>query len=453
MNAKDGMRTFWVIWGGQAVSMIGTAMTRFALLIWAFERDGSATTLALLGFFSFCLYLLFSPLAGVLVDRWDRRKVMLWSDLGAGVMTAGLLGLCLGGHLQLWHVYLAQAVSGACEAFQGPAYTASVTLLVPKAQYARANGLVSLALSAARLLSPALAGAVLSVVQIEGVMTIDVLTFLVSMGTLLFVRVPRPVSSAVGRAAGGQLWAEMSLGLRFIRQCPGLLGMVFIFSGINLFASLTYFSILPAYILARSSGDKMALGVVQSVMGIGEVLGGVLVGVSGGPRRKVHGFLLCTALSFLCGDLVFAAGRSLPAWVAAALGATIFIPFIVSSSAAIWQAKVPPDVQGRVFASKDMLQQTVMPLGYLGGGLLADHVFNPAMSAGGAWSALFSGLVGSGPGAGIGLMFVCTGLLGAGIGLGGYLLRPVREIERDLPDYDVAAPETRPVADGLAPSS
>lgn len=432
------MRTFSIIWFGQLVSLLGTGMTRFALLIWAYEQTGSATTLALLGFFSFILNVALSPLAGVLVDRWDRRTVMIVTDLGAGLMTAAILLLYSTGGLQIWHLYLAEALTGAFEAFQIPAYSAATTTLVPKNQYARVNGMRTLALSTSQVIAPFLAGVVMHTVGIQGVMVFDLLTFGVAMFTLAITRIPRPAMSEDGAAARGNLRSEMAFGFRYIWERPGLRGLLLIYTGISLFAALTYFGIMPAMILARTGGDEVGLATVQGVLGVAGVIGGILVSTVGLPRRRIHAVLGMTGISFLFGDFLFAVGRTVPAWSFAALVSASFVPYIVSGNRAIWQVKVAPDVQGRVFAVQNMLQTAMAALGYLIAGPLADHVFEPAMQPGGAWVGIFGNLVGTGPGTGMALMFVCTSLLGMAVCFLGYVFPSIRNVEDDLPDHDEA---------------
>jgi hypothetical protein len=204
-----------------------------------------------------------------------------------------------------------------------------------------------------------------------------------------------------------------------------------IFGGHNLVSGLTYCGTLPAMILARTGGDEVALGAVQGALGLGGVIGGILVSANFTPRKKIHAVLGFTALSFLFGDFLFGVGQSIPVWVIAGLSGAVFSPFIASANAAIWQSKVPPDVQGRVLAIKEMLQPASMPFGYLFGGLLADRVFEPLMTEGGPLAGVLGWLVGTGPGAGMGLMFICTCILGTLIALSGYLFREVREIEEE----------------------
>lgn len=434
-----GMRTFLIIWGGQLVSLLGTGMTRFALLIWAWQQTGEATTLALLGFFSYGPYVLISPLAGVVVDRLDRRLVMLFADLCAGLMTIGLLLLFTAGDLRIWHLFLAQSLTSVFEAFQIPAYSAATTMLVPREQYARISGMYSLAQSASTVLAPIFAGALLVLIDINGVMLVDVATFLIAIIALQLVRIPPPPVTADDSETQGSKLKELSFGCRYIFARRGLLGLLLTFAGMNLFAALTYYSILPAMILARTANDQLALATVQGALGVGGMAGGLLISIWGGSKKRIHVCLMGAALSFLVGDLLMAVGRIVSVWMVAAFLAAVFIPFITSAERAIWQSKVAPGVQGRVFSTKGMFQQATLPIGYLLAGPLADRVFEPAMAVGGSLSDVFGWLVGTGPGAGMGLMFACTSILGTAMSLSGYLFRSVRNVEMDLPDHTVEA--------------
>src|SRR5690606_37982586 len=268
MIQTHGMKTFTIIWLGQLVSLMGTAMTRFALMIWAYNQTGEATTLALLGFFAYIFQIVLSPVAGVIVDRLDRRLILLLSDLGSGVMTGILLLLFAMDNLQIWHLYVAEALTGAFEAFQVPAYTAATTMLVPKKHYARASGMRSLAMDSSRVIAPFAAGALLTVINISGIMLIDIATFFAALGTLLIVRIPRPPVTTEGRAAHGSWRHETRAGFAYISGRPGLFGLMWVCAGINFFASLTYFSILPPMILARTGNDQLSLRMVQALLGM-----------------------------------------------------------------------------------------------------------------------------------------------------------------------------------------
>ncbi len=431
----SGMSGFTVVWVGQLISFLGSGMTWFALTIWAWEITGQATALALVGFFAFGPTVLLSPVAGALVDRWNRKLVMMLSDLAAGLSTVVILILYASGNLQIWHLYVTGAFAGAFQAFQFPAYSAAVTMMLPKEQYARASGMLSLAESASGVLAPIMAGVLLGPIRITGILAIDVVTFIVAIGALLIVHVPQPAATEVGREARGSLLKESVFGFRYIYERPSLLRLQLIFFGINLIAMFG-FTVLSPMILARTGNSELILGTVRSAMGLGGVVGGLLLSAWGGPKRRVNGVLLGMALASLLGEMVIGLGGSVAFWAIGAFFSSFFIPIINGSNQAIWQSKVAPDVQGRVFAVRRLIAQITGPLAMLLAGPIADRVFEPAMMPGGAFASTFSGLVGTGLGAGMSLMFVLAGTFGVFIALGGYLSPAVRNVEELVPDHD-----------------
>lgn len=434
MKALLELRTFLIVWMGQFVSLIGSSMTRFALIIWIYTQTGDAMDLALLGFFSYGAYVLMSAFAGVLVDRYDRKWMMLLSDTGAGLSTVVLLTLLTNGQLQLWHLFVAQAISGALDAIQTPSYHAATTLMIPKQHYNRASGLVSFAQFGSEILAPFFAGTLLVLIGIEGIMVLDIVTFVFAVGTLIFITIPKLEQKQ--KIEQQTTWQSLTVGARYVFARKGLLGVMFIFVGIGFFASLTYFSILPAMILARTGGDEIALATVQSTLGIAGVVGGIVLSVWGGPKRLIHGLLLGAGISFLLGDLLFALGKSTQDWMIAAMSAAFFIPFIDGAYRALWQKKVDPALQGRVFAFRGMVTMSVRPFGFLLGGWLADNIFEPAMMVEGWLAPILGDLIGTGSGAGMSVMFLFTAIGGMLISLSGYLIPSIRNIERDLLDFD-----------------
>lgn len=436
ITLSRGFKTFLFIWAGQFVSTLGTGMTRFALLIWAYQETGSATTLALLGFFAWLPYAIVSPFAGVWVDRLNRRWVIILADLGSGLMTALLLGFYWHGSLAIWHIFLLEGMTAVFDAFQSPAATVVTSVLLAKDEYPRASGLRSLAQDAGRIVAPMAGGALLIWTGLTGIMLIDIATFLVGVGTMLVVALPAAVNQR-HETAGEPFRRRLSFGFRYIFARPGLMGLMLIFMGIEFFAALTYFSVLPALILARTGGSEIALGMVQATLGGTGIIGGLVLTIWGLPRRKIHAIFGFCALSFLLGDTLFALGRTLPVWLIAAGLASFFIPFISGADRTIWQSKVPPALQGRIFAVNGMFRNGIKPLGYLLAGPLAERVFGPALQSNGAVAALLAPLVGTGPGAGIAAMFLVTALFGTATSLSGYLFRATRNVEQDLPDHDV----------------
>jgi MFS transporter, DHA3 family, macrolide efflux protein len=438
---RAGVGGYALLWGGQAVSEIGTRMTTFALVWWAWERTGAATPLALLMFFASAPLLLLSPFAGVVVDRFSRRTVLLVSDLGAALGTIAVLALLAAGRLEIWHVYAAQALSSCFQSLQMPAYQASATLMLPKRAYARAAGFTSLVHSGATLVGPVLAVLLIRPLGVAGVLAVDLASFCVAAATLALVRVPRPPAEAAP-ARRPSIWRQAGVGFRYVFARPGLLGLQGSLSALNLLLMLA-FSLTAAMVLARTGGDEVAFGSVQSAMGAGGLAGGLLLAAWGGPRRKVHGVFGSMILQGTLGVALFGLARAVPWWMLAGFAVTFFSPLVNGSNQAIWQSKVAPELQGRVFAARRVLAQVTAPLAMLAAGPLADRVLEPGMAAGGDLVGVFGALVGNGPGAGMALLFVGCGLAGSLVGVAGYLLRPVREVEERLPDFD-AAPAAPP---------
>lgn len=429
-----GMRAFVIIWLGQLVSMLGTGMTRFALTIWAWQITGSATALALVGVFSFAPIVLASPIAGALVDRWPRKLVMMASDLAAGLSTIAVLILYSTGNLQIWHLYVAGAFAGVFESFQFPAYSAAVSTMLTKENYTRASGMIGMAEAASGIVAPALAGLLLVSIGIGGVMLIDIATFSIAIAVLFFVHIPQPKRTAAGEEGRGSLWTESLYGFRYIFRRPSLLGLQLVFFGVNLTSTAGLILAAPM-ILARTGNDSLALGTVQSAFGVGGLVGGLLLSTWGGPKRRVHGVLLGMMGGGLLGMTTLGLAGGLLFWVIGAFADTFFIQILNASNQAIWQAKVDPDVQGRVFAVRRLIAQIAAPLSMILGGWLADRIFEPAMQPGGHWAAAFGWLVGTGPGAGMGLLLVASGLLTGLVAACGYLIPAIRNAESILPDH------------------
>ncbi len=435
-----GMRAFTVIWIGQIISLLGSAMTGFAVTIWVYEGTEKATALALaFGFFFVTPLLLLSPVAGAIVDRSNRRLMMMLSDLAAGATTVVVLVLYATGNLEVWHLFITNAISGAFNAFQWPAFSAAISVMLPKEQYGRANGMMELAMSGSNIFAPVLAGALLGPLGLSGILLIDIFTFVFAVGALLFVHIPQPETTEAGREGQGSLLTESFYGLRYIIERPSLLGLQLVFLIGNFLTGVPY-TVYAAMILARTGNDEFVFGSVQSASAIGGVVGGLAMAAWGGPKRRVHGVLGGWILSGFF-VLLVGVGQTVPVWVVAAFVGTFLVPIINGSNQAIWQAKVAPDVQGRVFSMRRLIAWFVNPISALLAGPLADLLLEPAMVEGGGLAGTWGRLVGTGPGAGMALMFVFGGGLAIFAGVGGYAVRAVRAAEDILPDHD--SPEAR----------
>ena len=442
-----GMLGFTVVWVGQIISLLGTSMTGFAVTIWAYQKTNAATSLALLGFFFVAPMLIASPFAGAIVDRSNRKMMMMISDIASGIATIIILILYSTGHLEIWHLFITSAFQGVFQSFQWPAYSAAITTMIPKEQYGRANGMLSLADTASNIFAPILAGALLGFIGLAGILVIDIVTFVIAISALLIVAIPQPKISEEGRQAQGNIFKEAVFGFGYILKRPPLLALQLVFLTGNFFIGIPG-AIQAAMILANSASNEKILAVVNSAGAIGGVVGGLVMSAWGGPKKRVYGVLFGWFIASLLGDVLFGLGRVTPIWLIAAFSGMFFIPIINGSNQAIWQAKVPPDLQGKVFSIRRLIAWFVSPLAMLIAGPLSDKVLEPAMQNPQSTLAMATGwFMGVGPGRGMALLFVIGGCLAALVGLCGFMFRVLRDADILLPDFDTLpvtiAPEER----------
>lgn len=430
----SGMFAFTVVWLGQIVSVLASSMSQFGLTIFMYEKTQSATALGLMQVFYFVPFLLISPIAGVMVDRHNRKMMMMVSDLAAGLATIGILLVLYFGVWQFWQMYLAAVIFGLGTAFQWPAYSAAISTMVSKEQLGRANGMMSLMEAGPGVIAPILAGALLPIIKLTGILFFDVATFILAIGALLIVQVPQPVRTEEGAKASGGMLKEAAYGFKYIFARPSLLGLQLVFFAGNLFAGMA-FTLLAPMILSRSGNNSLLFGSAQSAGAIAGLVGGVLMSIWGGFKRRVHGVLFGWIISGI-GIAIIGLAGGLPIWITGLAISSIVIPLVNGSNQAIWQSKVAPDLQGRVFASRRLIAWITNPISPIIAGTLADFVLEPAARAGTGLPAAFSWLVGTGPGSGMGLLIVFCGLVGVLVGVVGYFIPAIYNAETILPDHD-----------------
>jgi MFS family permease len=430
-----GLRGFFLVWVGQLFSMVGSQMTHFAMGIWAWEKTGQATPLAMIGFFSFAPLIVFSPFAGVLVDRWNRKLVMALSDIGAGVVTVVILILLLTDHLEIWHLYLTGIVGGTFGAFQWPAYSAAISLMVPKKHYVRTSGMISMAESGVGIFAPILAGFLLPVISISGIIMIDLVTLAIALFFLVVVMIPEPKKKQRDHTKGAFM-RELVYGFRYLFDRPSLLYLQLMFFMGNLFFTVGY-TLLTPMVLASTGGNATILGSVQSAGAIGGLVGGLVLTAWGGTKKKINGVIIGWMVSGLFGLGMMGLGRALPYWLAAHFLMLFMLPFINGSNQAIWQSKVAPEVQGRVFSVRRFIAQITAPISMAVAGPLADQVFEPALQVPqNGLTRLLSSIFGSEPGGGMSLIILMSGILIAGVGLVAFRITALRDVEQLIPDHD-----------------
>jgi MFS family permease len=430
-----GLTAFITIWLGQIVSVLASSMSHFGLSIWMYQQTESATAMGLMQVFFITPFLIMSPFAGVMVDRYNRKLMMMISDFTAFLATAGVLTLMAFGCLEFWHLYIAAALNGIGNTFQWPAYSAAITTMIPKEQLGRVNGMMSLMEAGPGVLAPLMAGALLPVIGLTGLLTLDVVTFFFAIGALLIVHIPQPRQTEEGKKAQGGILKEAAFGFRYIFARPSLLGLQLIFFMGNLFHGISMVAFAPM-VLARTEQNTIIYGSVQTAAAIGMVAGGILMSAWGGFRRRTNGVLFGWIYSGL-GVLAYGLKFGLPNWLlAGVIGAPLVGALINASNQAIWQSKVAPDLQGRVFSARRLIAWFTNPITPIIGGVLADFVLEPAMLTGTVLPNTFSWLVGTGPGAGMGLLMVFCGIAISLVGVVGYFIPAVRNAEDLLPDHD-----------------
>jgi len=431
-SAPKNMRSFLVIWIGQLISILGSGLTGFALAVWIYEKTGQATPFALTVLFGSLPSILLMPLAGSLADRWNRRWLMILSDTGNALVTLAVFLLLTFGSLEVWHIYLISLIGSVVSAFQEPAYMASVTMLVPKKDFGRASGMMQMAGALSSIVTPILAGVLFVSIGFRGIILIDFVTFFFAIGALMIVRIPQPKVEARSDGKKSTMFSDFGVGWNFLRARTGLLGLLFYYAMVNF---LLNFSGVLTGPLVLSRHPASTLGLVQTVMGVGMLAGGLAMSTWGGPKKRripaVIGFISLAMIG-----LILAGLRANPVFPAAGLALMVFfIPLASGTSQAVWQTKVSPELQGRVFSVRAMLSRSMMPIAYLVAGPLADLVFEPLMREGGALAGTFmSAIFEIGPGRGIGVMFILSGLIAIIVSLVAYLNPRIRNLEEELPD-------------------
>lgn len=435
-NNTKGMRTFLTIWLGQLMSMIGSGLIGFALAIWIFEETRQATPFALTALFSTLPRIALSPIAGAVADRWNRKKIMLIADSLSGLITLTVAILLLRGEMQVSIVYIVSFVGSVLASFQAPAYSASIVMLVPKEQLTRANSLVQTGEAIETIITPLLAGALVVATGMRGIIMIDIATYLFALLTLIFVHIPQP-EKTIEADTKPSIFKDIAFGWHYISERRGLLGLLIYFALVNFFMNISAILVGP---LVLSFSSAASLGFTQTIMGMGMLAGSLLLSIWGGPKRNrvlaIIGFIALSSLGFFIGGL-----QPQMVWVGTGLFVLMFfVPFGSGTSAAIFAAKVQPEVQGRVFAMRGMISQSVMPIAFVLSGVLADRVFNPLLVAGGPLAETIVGrTLGVGPGRGIGLMMIISGMIVIVISLLAYANPRIRNIEVEIPD---AVPDT-----------
>lgn len=422
---EKSFRKYIILWLSQSVSGLGSSMTGFALVLWAYGQSHSAMSVSLMSFCNYVPYVFLSLFVGDFIDRHKKKIIMLVSDSIAAVSSLAVLTLLFAGHLEVWNIYAINAVIGITNAFQQPASAVATGKLVPKEKISNVSGMHSFSNNLIVVFSPMLAAFLFAAGGLTLVLLIDLASFVFAFCVLLFfIAIPEQFREKKHTSP----FAGIAEGFAFLKKEKGILYIMLTMALINFFSRLTYENTLSPMILARSSGDSIALGTVNACMGIGGIAGGIIVSVKKESRHKAVAIYVSSALSFLFGDLMMAVGKNVFWWSAAAIAASLPIPFIMANQNTILYHKIPTAMQGRVFAFRNAIQYSTIPIGIILGGYLADYVFEPFMISGHKSAGMLGTIVGNRAGSGMAAMFLCTGICGFTVSMAACFNREIKKL-------------------------
>lgn len=406
------MRNFLTLWLGQSVSSLGTTMTGFAISIWAFEQTGSALVLSVSALLVMLPRMLMGVFVSPFVDRNNKKRIMIYADIGTGVCTFVLFLLLRFDALEIWHIFGINLITSILGSFQTLANNVVVSAIIPKKHYVRATGLQSFSSGMVEVIAPALAAVLLGFIGIVGVIAVDLMTMAFACLSLaFFVKIPtlrlESKSDKLKFNARNYL-NDLSSGFKVVKASALLYRLMLFMAVLNFITSMAAYGLLAPMVLARSGDNEVALAVVSSAVGLGGVVGALVILAVPTRTERVRMIFLCYFISVIIGDMLFALGNNLAFWAVTAFLGAAFVPAITANATYLWRTIIPIELQGRAFAARYAIQSAAIPLGVLVGGFLADFVFEPFMEQP---PLLLSRVFGTGSGAGMALMFFISGLL------------------------------------------
>lgn len=427
----SGIRLFYFLLFGQSLSVLGSTLTNFALGVWAYKTGGSVTDFTLIAIAATLPGILLGPFIGSMIDRFDRKWVLFFAQLGSASVIFALAALYWSDALQVWHIIMVVPIASLCGAVLQIGFSAVVGTLVPPDKLSRANGMLGLVFGVVQLGSPLLAGMALDQLGLKGIFAIDLVSYVIGLLTLLVISLPRVARKE--KETKTSLWQEVVEGYQFLKSKPGVLGGLYLFTLIWFNVSAVQVLMLP---LVLSVGTSTDLGFIQSMAGVGTLIGGLLMVAWKGPERKVFGILVPSVV--IACLLIVMPIRPDVGWLA---GCAVLImmaaPIATVCSQTLWQRKVPLHFHGRAFSLRKSIMKAAQPLAFLSAGVLADHVFNPMMMEGTMVSRLLGPVWGVGEGRGVALMISLFGAISLIMVIVAWLTPTIRRGDIDLPDENL----------------
>ena len=406
-NELYELKNFLILWSTQSISQLGSSITAFALTLWLYEKTGSSLSTAALTICSYAPYVLMSIFAGALTDRFDKKKTMLVCDVLAVFCTIMVFGLFSTNRLMVWHLYALNAISGLMNTVQQPASEVAMTLIIPEKYYQKTSGLRSLSRSLISILNPLIATALYSLVGLNGVIVVDIGSFIVAFVALrFFIKIPESKSE---RKEGVLVLAKEGIG--FLKDNPMIMTLILFMAGVNLVAS-AFDATLPGYVLPNPKGGQAILGIVTSCSGVAMIIGSLLVSVLPKPKDRVKVVYLTMLFSLGTENFLLAFSREPFVWCIGQIVGWILVPIMSANLDVILRSTIPIELQGRVYACRNTLQFFTIPIGLFLGGFMVDNVCEPFMATY-AYLSLLKLLFGTDKGSGAALMMFILGVSGS----------------------------------------
>lgn len=400
------LSSFLILWLTQSLSSLGSSMTNFALVIWSYQQQGSALKTAMLSICSYAPYIMVSIFAGALSDKWNKKVTMLVCDSIAAICTIIVFLFIQTGKLEIWHLYGLNALNGLMNTFQQPAVDVTISILTPKKYYQKVSGMSSFSNSLIKVMTPIMATALLTLTNIQIVMVIDLFTFAIAFVSLLcFVKIPSVWNESSKKESVLQ---SIKSGLVYLKQNRGILDLILFLAAINFTASI-YNAALPAMVLSREG--EIALGIVNTMIGIAMLIGSIMVSILPSPKNRVRVICNTLLISMSTENFFLAFGKTVPIWCIGAILAWIPIPIMNANMDVLFRNYIPIELQGRVYSIRNTLQFFTIPIGYFLGGILVDYIFEPFMMLQKPDSLLLT-IFGSGKGSGAAFLFFILGFIG-----------------------------------------
>ena len=421
MQYEKKFKYFVLLWGTQSLSKLGSSLTPFALVLWSYSLTGSALASAMLTVSTYVPYILLSLPVGAFTDKMDKKMLMLIADSVAALCTLSVLVLYLRGSLELWHIYLLNAVTGAMQTIQEPSSEVATTLITPEDRYQKAGALKAFSYSLINMASPVIATALYSIGGLSAVILVDLSTFLLAFLSLIFfVRIPKQEKGKENIS----VLANLKEGLFFLWKNRGVLEVILFLGAINFIASI-YNAALPAMVLSFESEGILAL--INFVAGFAMILSSVISTLLPAPKSRVSVIITSLFISMSTENFLLSFSRCPYIWALGAFLGWMCIPIMNTNLDALMRSSIPSEIQGRVYSARNMLQFFTIPLGYLAGGVLVDSVFEPFMAS--TDNSLLLFLFGEEKGSGAAFLFAVIGVLGVLVCLIFSRMKALRELD------------------------